>query len=107
MQADQPKRGRGRPRKEATVSVDAISPVLSPAIAHQSPTEPEIAIPDGWIKGQLLNVRHAGPGYRVTLLGEEYDPRYPHRCLEFADSFECQQFVSQWYARQSHDPRAG
>jgi hypothetical protein len=63
-------------------------------------------VPSDWVKGQLLNVRHGGPGYRVTILGEEYDPRSPERCLEFSNGFECQQFVSDWYQRQSHDPRA-
>ncbi len=69
--------------------------------------EPEgLRIPQDWTLGQLLNVRPGGPGYRITLLGEEYDPRYPHRCLEFSNSFEAQQFVSQWYARTYCDPRA-
>jgi hypothetical protein len=63
-------------------------------------------VPHDWVKGQLLNVRHGGQGYRVTVLGEEFDPRYPERCLEFSSSFDCQQFVSSWYSRQSHDPRA-
>jgi hypothetical protein len=26
--------------------------------------------------------------------------------LEFSNTFECQQFISTWYSRQSHDPRA-
>jgi hypothetical protein len=63
-------------------------------------------IPTGWVKGQLLNVRTAGPGYRVTILGEEWDFRHPERCLEFSSTFDCQQFISNWYSRQSHDPRA-
>jgi hypothetical protein len=63
-------------------------------------------IPTDWVKGQLLNVRHGGPGYRITILGEEWDFRHPERCLEFSNTFECQQFISTWYARQSHDPRA-
>ncbi len=58
----------------------------------------------GWIKGQLLNVRNVGSHYNVTLLGEEYDPRYPERCLQFANSGECQNFVSTWYARESGGP---
>lgn len=63
-------------------------------------------VPTDWVKGQLLNVRNAGHAYRITAMGEEYDHRYPERCLEFTSSFDCQQFVSDWYARQSHDPRA-
>lgn len=66
-----------------------------------------LPIPTGWVKGQLLNVRNAGDTYRVTVLGEEYDYRSPERCLEFTNSWECQQFVSAWYSRESHDPRAG
>jgi hypothetical protein len=69
--------------------------------------EPSAIAPPSWTKGQLLNVRHGGPGYRITLLGEEYDPRYPERCLEFSNGGECQNFVSNWYSRESHDPRAG
>lgn len=57
-------------------------------------------IPADWVKGQLLNVRCYGGDYRVTLLGEEYDDRHPERCLLFTNSFECQQFVSRWYARE-------
>jgi hypothetical protein len=72
----------------------------------ESSGAPGAAVPTDWVKGQLLNVRHGGPGYRVTILGEEYDPRSPERCLEFSNGFECQQFVSDWYQRQSHDPRA-
>ena len=69
--------------------------------------EPEgLRVPEDWVLGQLLNVRGGGNGYRVTLLGEEYDPRRPERCLEFSNSFECQHFVSNWYARKSWDPRA-
>lgn len=57
-------------------------------------------VPADWVKGQLLNVRCTGGDYRVTLLGEEYDDRHPERCLLFTNSFECQQFVSRWYARE-------
>ena len=64
------------------------------------------AIPENWVKGQLLNVRDAGSSYRVTLLNEEYDPRNPERCVQFNSSWEAQQFVSEWYSRGSHDPRA-
>lgn len=86
-------------------------PPRIPAEAPQTQLAPEQLAseqlaPDFWKKGQLLNVRNAGPGYRVTILGEEYDPRYPERTLEFSNSFECQKFVSTWYSRQSHDPRA-
>lgn len=63
-------------------------------------------VPNGWIKGQLLNVRNNGSEYVVTILGEEFDPRYPERALKFDSSFSCQAFISKWYARECHDPRA-
>lgn len=71
----------------------------APEISEQTPLERAQAA--GWSKGQLLNVRNAGSHYNVTLLGEEYDPRHPERCLQFSNSAECQNFVSQWYARES------
>ena len=79
----------------------------------EAPPEPAITLEEGhsypsdWRKGQLLNVRNAGSHYNVTLLGEEYDPRYPERCLQFPHPAACQNFISWWYARDSHDPRAG
>lgn len=66
----------------------------------------ELAIPTFWVKGQLLNVRNTGADFVVTVLGEEFDPRYPDRALRFDNSFTCQQFVSKWYAREAADPRA-
>ena len=71
----------------------------------QEQTPEERAQAAGWQKGQLLNVRNAGSHYNVTLLGEEYDPRHPERCLQFANPADCQNFVSRWYAREP-DPRA-
>ena len=67
---------------------------------------PALAIPRDWIKGALLNIRNGGDCYLVTLLGEEYDVRYPHRTLKFPNSADCQNFVSRWYSRESPDPRA-
>lgn len=58
----------------------------------------------GWSKGQLLNVRNAGTHYNVTLLGEEYDPRSPDRCLQFTNPAEVQNFVSEWYQQQGSRP---
>ena len=83
--------------------------VLPPALpepGEENLSPPGPVIPGFWVKGQLLNVRLGGPGWRVTVLGEEYDPRYPERCMEFGNGFECQKFVSEWYSRQSPDPRA-
>ncbi len=88
-------RRRGRPPKVAA------------PVAEQLPeSPPELPIPEDWRKGQLLNVRLGGPGWRITLLGEEYNPYAPERCLEFSNGGECQAFISGWYAREAHDPRA-
>lgn len=65
-----------------------------------------VEVPEGWIKGQLLNVRNSGGEYVVTVLGEEFDPRYQMRALKFGNSFDCQTFISKWYSREHHDPRA-
>lgn len=61
-------------------------------------TPEERAKAAGWQKGQLLNVRNAGSHYNVTLLGEEYDPQHPERCLQFTQPNDAQDFVSRWYA---------
>lgn len=74
------------------------APVELPA---QDQTPEEKAQAAGWVKGQLLNVRNAGEYYNVTLLGEEYDPRSPERCLQFTSINDCQMFVSRWYARET------
>lgn len=71
---------------------------------HREPAELEL--PRGWAKGAHLNVRNNGAEYRITLYPEEFDPMQPERCLRFTNSAECQNFVSAWYQRQSHDPRA-
>lgn len=68
--------------------------------------DPELQVPAFWHKGQLLNVRNRGIDYCVTLLGEEYDPRYPERALHFTNPARCQDFISAWYAREHFDPRA-
>lgn len=62
--------------------------------------------PSDWRKGALLNVRNHGAEYIVTLHPEEFDPRHEERCIKFTNLGECQDFVSKWYARESHDPRA-
>lgn len=63
-------------------------------------------LPAGWIKGQLLNVRNNGSEYVITILGEEFDPRYPERALRFSNPALCQDFISHWYQRENSDPRA-
>ena len=62
--------------------------------------------PEDWTKGALLNVRNAGECYNVTLYPEEADPRLPERTLKFTNPAKCQDFVSKWYARESHNPLA-
>ena len=69
--------------------------------------DPELPTPpEHWTKGALLNVRVAGAEYVVTLYPEEYDDRHPERALRFPNPARCQDFVSSWYSRQHHDPRA-
>lgn len=62
--------------------------------------------PCDWRKGALLNVRNYGERYIITLYPEEYDPQRPDRSISYTNVGECQQFISDWYARESHDPRA-
>ena len=77
------------------------------AIAELTPEEvAQAQYPADWHPGMLLNVRNTGPDYTITLWPEEADPRKPERALHFTNPGECQNFVSKWYARQSHDPRA-
>jgi hypothetical protein len=71
-----------------------------PQTASEAEQANSFAHPDDWRRGQLLNVRNAGSHYNVTLLAEEYDVRYPERCLQFQNSHDCQTFVSWWYAPQ-------
>lgn len=63
-------------------------------------------LPRGWAKGAHLNVRNVGHEYRITLFPEEFDSAQPERCLRFTNPVNCQNFVSAWYSRESHDPRA-
>ena len=72
--------------------------------AIQQPSQPPF--PSFWGRGALLNVRNTGSDYCVTLYPEEYDPRSPERALRFTNPAEAQNFVSRWYMRESHDPRA-
>ncbi|ABI86463.1 hypothetical protein CH72_643 [Burkholderia ambifaria AMMD] len=68
--------------------------------------EESIQPPAYWSKGALLNVRNRGDAYVVTLYPEEFDERRPERALHFTNLGLCQGFVSRWYSRESHDPRA-
>lgn len=69
------------------------------------PTEP-LPYPAHWVKGQLLNVRNNGSTFILTLIAEEFDPQYPERAKFFDNSFDCQTFISNWYSRDTADPRA-
>lgn len=102
-------RPRGRPRKNPLI---ASEPVIAAVIEPEPATEiasieaetPQV--PADWHVGMLLNVRPTGEGWNITLFPEEYDPRHPERTLQFTNYGKCQDFVSTWYARQAHDPRA-
>lgn len=108
------------PRKHKQRMADAPAPVSALLAEQQSagnqrtldgascqtPDESAyLAIPADWPHGALLNVRNQGD-YVVTLFPEEYDYRHPERALRFPNPAECQNFVSNWYARQSFDGRA-
>jgi hypothetical protein len=100
-------KGRPRPKKvgtpnEAPAVDDAVWINEAAELAERDPSQP----PPDWRKGALLNVRNHGAEYIITLYPEEYDPRYQERCLKFTNLGECQDFVSKWYARESHNPLA-
>jgi hypothetical protein len=85
-------------------------------IQEPEPDEPDpdddedaVRVPASWHKGQLLNVRNRGEFYVVTLLGEEDEPPLkpaPNGALRFTNTALCQDWISKWYAREHHDPRA-
>ncbi len=125
MSPQQVRRKRGRPSNAelALRRQAAAERPNNPLVNHEQiirkaaevlgiPMEPESiepeppSVPPSWTKGQLLNVRNAGECYVITLLGEEFDPRHPERALKFTNPALCQNFVSSWYARENHDPRA-
>lgn len=91
---------RGRVRRVAPVEHDPFFDDMAPVA--RAPGEP----PADWRKGALLNVRNHGAEYIVTLHPAEYDPRHDDQCMKFTNVGECQDFVSKWYSRESHDPRA-
>ncbi len=108
---------RGRPRKYPKIEAhfeanpesippDVASAMVSAMIAPESDITKPLECPADWCPGMLLNVRNTGPDYTITLWPEEADPRHPDRALHFTNPADCQNFVSAWYSRQSHDPRA-
>lgn len=58
--------------------------------------EARCVYPAHWVPGQLLNVRNYGGDYVVTLMGEEIGD---DNTMKFNNTFDCQEFVSKWYAR--------
>lgn len=102
-------KGRPRPRK---VSGDVppereLEAMEAAQLAEfvEVPREPNQP-PADWRKGMLLNVRNYGDAYVITLYPEELDQQRPERALRFTNPGECQDFVSDWYSNQHHDPRA-
>jgi hypothetical protein len=77
---------------------------IAPPEVIADATPEEKALGAGWVKGQLLNVRNTGDGYVITLEGEEYDRTRPDRALRFTNPGDCQNFVSNWYAREPGRP---
>lgn len=94
------------PSRGAMRVVDLNAEQAPPGEVEADVSPEEKARAAGWVKGQLLNVRNAGSHYNVTILGEEYDPRSPQRCIQFTNRAECQDFISNWYARESNTPFA-
>ena len=105
---------KGKPRKaKFVISAKEIAAATAEIVmesfdqssqAIEESTEPQY--PSDWHPGMLLNVRNTGPDYTITLWPEEADHRKPERALHFTNPGEAQNFVSTWYSRQSHDPRA-
>jgi hypothetical protein len=77
-----------------------------PGVDIDAVHEQRLDIPKDWNLGALLNVRNHGEHYAVTLYPEEADWRHPERTLRFTNVGKCQQFISEWYSRTFHDPRA-
>lgn len=91
---------KGKPRGAQPVPAQITSVDSEPA-EDNAPV-----IPADWHPGMLLNVRNNGDALTITLFPEEFDPRKPERALRFTNFSEGQNFVSAWYSRQHHDPRA-
>ena len=61
----------------------------------------EPSVPKHWTKGQLLDLRRYGDGsYKATIMGEDPKPELAN-FVEFDNSFDAQNFISTWYARES------
>lgn len=90
----------GRPRKYPQPLAELAVELSADAV----PGLPEAPI--GWQRGALLNVRNYGAEYIITLWPEEFIEERPERAVRITNPGICQDFVSKWYARESHDPRA-
>lgn len=100
-------RGRPRPKKVGTGLTEVLEAVNASIIADQNDRIPEPNHPPAdWRKGALLNVRNRGDAYVITLYPEEYSDEKPERGLRFTNPGEAQDFISMWYQRENHDPRA-
>ena len=96
---------KGKPRTPRVIE----APKTEQAVAVEEDPTPAPYIPKiplDWRVGMLLNVRNTGADYTITLFPEEFDPRKPDRALHFTNPGHAQDFVSRWYSRESHDPRA-
>jgi hypothetical protein len=104
---------KGKPRgARHTIAVPTDTFVPTAELVADEPTEQHIGgtdgytIPADWHPGMLLNVRNSGDALTITLYPEEFDYRKPERALRFTNYADGQNFISTWYSRQSHDPRA-
>jgi hypothetical protein len=58
-------------------------------------------IPSHWIKGQLLDLKKYNDGTARAWLMGEAELKPPGPSIAFDSLHDAQQFVSQWYARDS------
>lgn len=101
-------KGRPRPGKvrEGGSPLEPKQEAPAPVVEEETQQDDTPRVPADWRVGALLNVRNYGTHYIITLWPEEYSPEHEERCIKFTNVGLCQDWVSKWYARQSHDPRA-
>ncbi len=88
----------------AEITEEEIRPLLGDSV--MLPDGELVATPSGWHIGALLNVRNYGSEYIITLWPEELSQEQKGRAISFTNPSKCQDFVSKWYARDSHNPLA-
>lgn len=103
-------KGRPRPKKAnapfiAPTKEEIVEAVMETIEEFSTPPSGE-KYPSDWQKGAMLNVRNYGDAYVVTLYPEEWQQDKPERAMRFTNPALCQDFVSNWYAREHCDPRA-